>query len=580
MEAVIAFMRDQAPFWSWVAAAGGLGALAIWFLWRSQLDASRRLAEALIAERDAELAETRAALARRRVAAAAQTADRARAAVSDEVGRGAAPAALRVERVSQTDVTARYRAWALTQRLEAAAEALAAGRRIAPDALRAGLDAVSGPPAATEAIGEAADEAETLAVLASEPPAAGDSAAAQNAMRRIATLEAELRRFRAAAPAEARRAADQRARRREEVGALLHRNWLLEAELARLRPAAAAAGAATDAALASASESAAKARRLSAAVAADARARRWAGARRAPETEAAAPPREASAPPTAPALIAGPASAPAADLQAAVRARAEASALRARLWDIEWRERARAQRAADQAAGLAAGLAAELAQTQARLSDAERRAEERDAAQALLRQAEADRAALEQALAEARRTAGSLGGSAQAPEALAAPAAPDVPKDDPALDPVERAAARLIAEAVDPAWRTGAWIAAEPPGGADGLAPVDDLKSIASIGPRLEARLRSVGLHSYRQLAEADAAALAALDARLGLGGRVVAERWRTQARALTGAAALGSDAPRAQDAGAPSAAAADTAAGAAPAAAPRRVIGLGPDSA
>ena len=61
----------------------------------------------------------------------------------------------------------------------------------------------------------------------------------------------------------------------------------------------------------------------------------------------------------------------------------------------------------------------------------------------------------------------------------------------------------------------------------------DDLKRISGIGPKLANVLMGHGVVTFAQLAEMDEAALAALDAELGLEGRILRDNWAGQARAI-----------------------------------------------
>ena len=61
----------------------------------------------------------------------------------------------------------------------------------------------------------------------------------------------------------------------------------------------------------------------------------------------------------------------------------------------------------------------------------------------------------------------------------------------------------------------------------------EDLKLISGIGPKLANVLLARGINSYAALAEMDDAALKALDAELGLDGRVLRDDWAGQARAI-----------------------------------------------
>lgn len=67
-------------------------------------------------------------------------------------------------------------------------------------------------------------------------------------------------------------------------------------------------------------------------------------------------------------------------------------------------------------------------------------------------------------------------------------------------------------------------------------APVsagDDLKRISGIGPKLANVLTGHGVVTFAQLAEMNEAALAALDAELGLEGRILRDDWAGQARKI-----------------------------------------------
>lgn len=62
---------------------------------------------------------------------------------------------------------------------------------------------------------------------------------------------------------------------------------------------------------------------------------------------------------------------------------------------------------------------------------------------------------------------------------------------------------------------------------------LDDLTAIRGVGPMLQAALRSLGVGRYRQIALLAPEEAAWLDRRLGLGGRVVTDRWLPQAQHL-----------------------------------------------
>lgn len=61
----------------------------------------------------------------------------------------------------------------------------------------------------------------------------------------------------------------------------------------------------------------------------------------------------------------------------------------------------------------------------------------------------------------------------------------------------------------------------------------DDLKRISGIGPKLANVLTGHGVVTFAQLAGMDEAALAALDAELGLEGRILRDDWAGQARKI-----------------------------------------------
>jgi predicted flap endonuclease-1-like 5' DNA nuclease len=89
-------------------------------------------------------------------------------------------------------------------------------------------------------------------------------------------------------------------------------------------------------------------------------------------------------------------------------------------------------------------------------------------------------------------------------------------------------ASRLLAIGLDPRLLAGRWpLALAQPKGVS-----DDLKLIKNIGPKLEAKLDQFGIFHFRQLAKADAMALAVLDTRLNLNGAVLSDNWLKQALA------------------------------------------------
>ena len=68
---------------------------------------------------------------------------------------------------------------------------------------------------------------------------------------------------------------------------------------------------------------------------------------------------------------------------------------------------------------------------------------------------------------------------------------------------------------------------------ADAGAIVDDITLIGGVGPALKKKLEGAGITSLTQIAAMDAAAMAALDAELKLGGRTEREEWIEQAKEL-----------------------------------------------
>ncbi|HVY43544.1 MAG TPA: 30S ribosomal protein S2 [Hyphomicrobiaceae bacterium] len=66
----------------------------------------------------------------------------------------------------------------------------------------------------------------------------------------------------------------------------------------------------------------------------------------------------------------------------------------------------------------------------------------------------------------------------------------------------------------------------------------DDLKRISGISPKLEQALNDLGVFHFWQLADADEAAVAALDKALGTRGRIARDNWVGQAKKLTDEAA------------------------------------------
>jgi NADH-quinone oxidoreductase subunit E len=70
---------------------------------------------------------------------------------------------------------------------------------------------------------------------------------------------------------------------------------------------------------------------------------------------------------------------------------------------------------------------------------------------------------------------------------------------------------------------------------AKAAAPLDDLKKISGIGPRLEQELNLRGIVGYADIVTLSKAAVKKLDSELGLDGRITKDDWAGQARALSG---------------------------------------------
>jgi len=122
------------------------------------------------------------------------------------------------------------------------------------------------------------------------------------------------------------------------------------------------------------------------------------------------------------------------------------------------------------------------------------------------------------------------GASAKAPVAKA-PAAKAEPEAKRAVTPAARKSDAAKPAAARPAKAKPA--APVKPTAAKPAEPADDLKRIAGIGPKLEASLNAAGIHRYAQIARLTVKQATALDARLGLRGRVAREKWIEQAKGL-----------------------------------------------
>ena len=63
----------------------------------------------------------------------------------------------------------------------------------------------------------------------------------------------------------------------------------------------------------------------------------------------------------------------------------------------------------------------------------------------------------------------------------------------------------------------------------------DDLKKISGIGPVLEAKLNSLGIYYFHQIASWGASEVAWIDDYLSFKGRVIREKWISQAETFKG---------------------------------------------
>jgi len=122
------------------------------------------------------------------------------------------------------------------------------------------------------------------------------------------------------------------------------------------------------------------------------------------------------------------------------------------------------------------------------------------------------------------------GASAKAPAAKA-PAAKAEPEAKRAVTPAARKPAVEKPGAARPAKAKPAAPAKATT--AKPAEPADDLKRIAGIGPKLEASLNVAGFTRFAQIARLTVKQQTALDARLGLRGRVAREKWIEQAKTL-----------------------------------------------
>lgn len=148
--------------------------------------------------------------------------------------------------------------------------------------------------------------------------------------------------------------------------------------------------------------------------------------------------------------------------------------------------------------------------------------------------------------------------SAPVPEPVpSTPAAPGPPQDGVLkaiarsqgviLPPVDAFSFLLLDDAPPPPPRRArpapAALLFEPEDGGGGD---DDLTRIRGITPELEAKLRSLGIRRWRQIATLTAAQVREVSRRLAFKDRIEREGWQAQARALTAAAPGSAPPPRA----------------------------------
>lgn len=107
----------------------------------------------------------------------------------------------------------------------------------------------------------------------------------------------------------------------------------------------------------------------------------------------------------------------------------------------------------------------------------------------------------------------------------------DAPDEAAPAAPVERQVAKL--RLVEKAVAAPAPAKAAPRNVAAATSK-DDLKAINGIGPKLEKVLNGLGIQSFAQIAALDADAIAGLNEKLGLSGRIERDDWVGQAQALT----------------------------------------------
>ncbi|WP_354553605.1 polyhydroxyalkanoate depolymerase [Kaistia defluvii] len=127
------------------------------------------------------------------------------------------------------------------------------------------------------------------------------------------------------------------------------------------------------------------------------------------------------------------------------------------------------------------------------------------------------------------------GASAKAPAAKAPAAKAAAAKAEPEAKSAVTPAARKSAAAKPAVARPAKAKPAAPAKAtsAKPAEPADDLKRIAGIGAKLEASLNAAGFTRFAQIARLTVKQQTALDARLGLRGRVAREKWIEQAKAL-----------------------------------------------
>jgi NADH-quinone oxidoreductase subunit E len=144
----------------------------------------------------------------------------------------------------------------------------------------------------------------------------------------------------------------------------------------------------------------------------------------------------------------------------------------------------------------------------------------------------AEAPAAEPEVAEAEAPAEPVVAKAAEPE-VAEPMVAEVPQGEPlsakvaADEVIEKRARKAVKSAKARKSAEKAAVVRTP------VAAGDDLKRISGIGPKLANVLTGHGVVTFAQLADMDEAALAALDADLGLEGRILRDDWAGQARKI-----------------------------------------------